>query len=536
MIFESPNTADSRPLLTVNSSTNYQSFNNFSYDSDGRSVSSRDTIENKFRLISPDFHNDEDEDDFFNVETTTSKEIMFVLRNSVPITLTFLMEYSLTIVSLFIIGHMCSSNDLASASLAVMTFNITGVAIVEGIAAVLDTFCSQAYGAQKYTKVGLYFMRCSAMIMAAAIPIVLLWWFSSAWLCYFIPEYDLLPYVQSYLRILSLGLPGLIFFETAKRFLNTQGYYEASTYSLVVTFPINVLLVTVFTKTWGFLGAPLGIAISYWIMPSCLMVYCIWVKPETLKCWYPVTESWFHFKRIFSHWKPMWNLAFHSLLMIESEYLSFEVLTIMSTYFGVDAIAAQSVVANLGSLIYQIPFAIGCVVSTRIANYIGMKSVGDAQVAIKAAYWISVIIGVVNCLIILLGNKQLARLFTEHENIIEIAHQISPILAVNQLYDSITTLGAAILRGQGRQSIGGILNIVVYYFIALPLSGWLAFGYWNLNLSGLWYGCGVGIFILAVSFSWFIYKSDWESIVDDFLKREANEYEIDLDSVTSRDV
>ena len=238
-------------LSRSRNSDNYSTFRSadeYEYASDGRSVSSVDTHQNRFRLLSPDYIEEQGEENLDEEleskgETSVRKEVKFVLFNSVPITLTFFMEYSLTVTSLFIIGHVSqSASSLASVSLAVMTYNITGMAIIEGMATSLDTFCSQAYGAQKYTKVGLYFLRCSMMIMAAAVPIIVMWWTSAFWLKFLIPEHDLLHDTQMFLRIASFGLPGLIFFETGKRFLQAQGHYEVSTWALAITVPLNIFL------------------------------------------------------------------------------------------------------------------------------------------------------------------------------------------------------------------------------------------------------------------------------------------------------
>ncbi|SCV05589.1 LANO_0H10814g1_1 [Lachancea nothofagi CBS 11611] len=509
------------------------------YVSDGRSVGSDEVHMSRFRLMSPDIEDPENADltelssplaAQMNA-TTLKHEARVILSKSGPLTMTFFMEYSMTVTSLFVVGHFGTSEHLASASLAAMTFNITGLAVIEGMATSLDTFCAQAYGAQKYTKVGLYFQRCTAMIAIAAIPISLFWWTSAFWLRFVIPEHQLLDDAQSFLQVTSFGLPGLILFETGKRYVQAQGFYDAGTWVLAIAVPLNILISIVLTKSSGYIGAPTALAITDWLMALILFIYCRYFEPSTRNCWYPFNASWHHFKHVFQHWGTMWSLAFPGLVMIESEYLSFEVLTIMSTHFGVEAIAAQSVVANVGSLIYQVPFAMGCVVSTRIAAYIGMENMRNAKTTVKASYYIAFFAGILNCLILLLGNKWLARLFTKNEEVIVIAYHIMPILAINQLYDSVATFGAAILRSQGRQSLGGVLNVVGYYFIGLPLSGWFAFGPLQLGLKGLWYGCGVGILVLAISSSICVYKSNWTKIHNDFLAREDDEMEVDLLSV-----
>ena len=67
----------------------------------------------------------------------------------------------------------------------------------------------------------------------------------------------------------------------------------------------------------------------------------------------------------------MIRLAIPGMIMIEAEYLAFEVLTLASSRFGPEALAAQSILATLGSVAYQLPFALSIAASTRIANLIG---------------------------------------------------------------------------------------------------------------------------------------------------------------------
>lgn len=67
----------------------------------------------------------------------------------------------------------------------------------------------------------------------------------------------------------------------------------------------------------------------------------------------------------------MIRLAVPGMIMIEAEYLAFEVLTLASSRFGPEVLAAQSILATLASVTYQLPFALSIAASTRIANLIG---------------------------------------------------------------------------------------------------------------------------------------------------------------------
>lgn len=61
-----------------------------------------------------------------------------------------------------------------------------------------------------------------------------------------------------------------------------------------------------------------------------------------------------------------------------------------------------------------------------------------------------------------------------------------------QVFDGLSAGAHGILRGIGKQSIGGPANLIAYYVISLPISLWLAFGL-GWQLEGLWLGVTVGL-------------------------------------------
>lgn len=70
--------------------------------------------------------------------------------------------------------------------------------------------------------------------------------------------------------------------------------------------------------------------------------------------------------------------------------------------------------------------------------------------------------------------------------------KILPVVAVMQVFDCMGAGAHGLLRGIGKQSIGGPANLISYYVISLPLSLGLAFGL-DMKLEGLWAGVTVGL-------------------------------------------
>jgi MATE family multidrug resistance protein len=79
----------------------------------------------------------------------------------------------------------------------------------------------------------------------------------------------------------------------------------------------------------------------------------------------------------------MIKLALPGLIMVEAEYLAFEVLTLAASYFSVTHLAAQSILSTLTALTFQIPFSISIAASTRVANLIGATLSDAAKTSAK---------------------------------------------------------------------------------------------------------------------------------------------------------
>lgn len=92
------------------------------------------------------------------IKTTWQRETKVLIRYSSPLILTFLLQYSLTVASIFSVGHLGTA-ELGAVSLASMTANITGYAVYQGLATSLDTLCAQAYGSGRKKLVGLQTQR-----------------------------------------------------------------------------------------------------------------------------------------------------------------------------------------------------------------------------------------------------------------------------------------------------------------------------------------------------------------------------------------
>lgn len=459
------------------------------------------------------------------LNTTTTVELKHLIKSSIPLVLTFLLESSLSTVSVLSVGHL-GATELAAVSMGAMSATITGYASIQGIATALDTLCPQAFGAQKYHLVGSYLQKCTALICTIMIPVLIIWvFFGYSLICLLVPDKEAAKLSAVYLQVIAPGIPAYIFFECGKRFLQAQGVYHISTYVLFFAAPSNAIMNFALVNKFGYYGAPMAVAINYWLMAIGLLVGTLYfVKPEQtisglhpLACW-----GGLDIKEAFSAWDKLIHLAIPGLVMIEAEILAFEILTLLASYLGTVELAAQSVGSTMACLTYQVPFAIGIAASTRIANFLGAGLAESAKKATQVALCFGLVISAMNFLILFTFDQQIGELFTKDEKVIELVKQIMWLVALMQISDAMNANSAGCLRGQGQTKIGGIVNLFSYYAVGIPFSIYLTFySPWKGSLNGLWIGSVVALSLIGVIQSYFALFADFEKLCDDARKRTS---------------
>ncbi len=447
------------------------------------------------------------------IQTTWQREAKVLVQFSTPLMVTFVLQYSLTVASIFAVGHI-GTVELGAVSLASMTATITGYAIYQGLATSLDTLCAQAYGSGRKKLVGLQMQRMTYFLWAISIPIAIIWLLADKILTAIVPEPEVAKLAGLYLKVILIGAPGFATFEAGKRFVQAQGLFSASLYVLLFCAPLNAFMnwLFVWKFRWGFIGAPIAVAITDNLLPLGLFIYVRFFSKKGMSCWNGFT------RKALQNWTPMIKLALPGLLMVEAEVLAFEILTFAASYFGVRALAAQSVLATLNSLTFQIPFPLSIAASTRIANLIGATLADAAKTSAKVAGYAAVIVGIFNLLLLSTFRNLIPRLFSDDEDVIQLVAAVLPLCAAFQLVDALATICNGILRGLGKQEVGGYVQLFCYYAVAMPISMGTAFGL-GWGLWGLWTGVAIALGLVAGIEGLFLVWVRWEGSVEEARRR-----------------
>jgi multidrug resistance protein, MATE family len=443
------------------------------------------------------------------IQTTWQREAKVIGRYAGPLMVTFVLQYSLTVASIFTVGHIGTA-ELGAVSLASMSANITGYAIYQGLATSLDTLCAQAYGSGRKKLVGLQMQRMTFFLWVITLPIAIIWLFAESILEALVPEKEVAALAGLYLKVVLIGAPGYAAFEAGKRFVQAQGLFSASLYVLLFCAPLNAFMnwFFVWKLSWGFVGAPIAVAITDNLLPLGLFIYVRFFSKNGMSCWNGFTKKAWH------NWGPIVRLALPGVVMIEAEVLAFEILTFAASYFGTTTLAAQSVLATLTSLTFQIPFPLSIAGSTRVANLIGATLADAAKVSMKVTFFAAVVVGIMNVTLLSALKDYIPHLFTDDREVIRMVSEILPLCAAFQLFDALAACCNGILRGLGRQEFGGYVQLFCYYVIAMPISFGTAFGL-GWGLWGLWTGVALALGLVAVIEFIYLGRTDWQRSVDE---------------------
>lgn len=181
---------------------------------------------------------------------------------------------------------------------------------------------------------------------------------------------------------------------------------HASNYVLLITSPVNAVLnyLFVYTFDFGLLGAPAATGITYWLSFLLLIAYAKFVDGG--KPW----GGWS--KRTFRGWWIFIQLALMGILMVGTEWLAFEIITIMAGRLGTIPLAAQSVIATTDQLLNTIPFGLGVAASNRVGNLLGGRKATRAATSAHVAAWTSVFFGAIIMIVMLIARSHYGKLFS----------------------------------------------------------------------------------------------------------------------------
>jgi len=440
---------------------------------------------------------------------TLGQELGCLVRLAGPLTLSYVIEFGLPIVTYMAVGRL-GVEELDGLSLGIMTGNITGIALVAGLMTAMDTLASQAYGARNFKRVGLLAQRAAVICLTLSVPVVLLWWNIGAVLRRLGQDPAVCAHAARFLRVYSLFLYPFIAFEVAKKYITAQGIVTPIPIIMVAccAFHVGVTYALIWPLGLGFIGSPIALIVTYVVMASTTLACAAGWLPLTgsrdpSRCW--GGWSW----EAFREWGPFLRHGVAGVAQLCLEWWAFESLTLASGILGMSSLAATTIVLQLCTVLYNIPFGISVATSVRVGNQLGANNPCGAKRSCHAAVGLAFVVSSGIAAANFLLRDFWAALFTQSTEVKALVHRVMLVVAFMALFDGVQASSAGVLRGAGLQSYGAAINFAGLWAVGLPVGAYLGFAR-GWGVIGLWMGFLLGAGVLAVSQMTVLACIDWD--------------------------
>ncbi|GLU03964.1 hypothetical protein SLE2022_211330 [Rubroshorea leprosula] len=435
-------------------------------------------------------------------------------------------NYMLSFITMMFVGHL-GSVEFAGASLANVGIQGLAYGIMLGMASAVQTVCGQAYGANKYSTMGIICQRAIILHLGAAVILTFLYWYSSSFLKLIGQSDSIAEQAQVFARGLIPQIYAFALSCPMQRFLQAQNIVNPLAYMSVGVFFLHVLLswLVVYVLDYGLFGAALTLSFSWWLLAIVNGLYIV-VSPSCKETWTRLST------RAFRGIWPYFKLTIASAVMLCLEIWYYQGLVLIAGLLPNPTISLDSISICMNYWTWDMQFMLGlsAAASVRVSNELGAGHAKVAKFSVIVVNATSILISMAFTAIILIFKVALSKAFTSDSEVIEAVSNLSPLLAISVFLNGIQPILSGVAIGSGWQAVVAYVNLATYYVIGLPIGCVLGFKT-SLGVAGIWLGVITGVLLQTVTLIFLTARTNWSAEVEkaaERLKRSSNEETLDL--------
>ncbi|CAL5384027.1 unnamed protein product [Camellia sinensis] len=414
--------------------------------------------------------------------------------------------YSMNVITQAFAGHL---GDVELAALSIANNVIVGFnfGLLLGMASALETLCGQAFGAKQYQMLGIYMQRSWIILFLCCFLLLPLYIFAT-------PVLKLLGQPDDVAEMAGLVAVWMIplhfsfaFTFPIQRFLQSQLRNGVLAWVSLVVLVIHVVVswLFVYVLDFGVVGAAVTLDVSWWLLFAGMFGY-------TVRGGCPDTWSGFSMQAFAGLWEFVkLSAASGVMLCLENWYYRILILMTGNLENSTIAVDALSVCMSINGWELMIPLAFFAATGVRVANELGAGNGKAAKFASMVSVVQSTIIGLIFCALIMIFHHQIALIFTSSSVVLDAVDDLSVLLAVTILLNSIQPVLSGVAVGSGWQSKVAYINLGCYYIVGVPLG--IVFGWvFDWGVEGIWGGMIFGgTAVQTVILAIITMRCDWEN-------------------------
>ena len=423
-----------------------------------------------------------------------------IIKLSVPLFLAQFAQTAMGFVDTVMAGGV-SSTDMAAVAIASSIW-LPCILFGVGVLMAVVPLTAQAHGANDLEQIpktgqqGLYL----ALLLSIPIGVIL---FNAGMLMTLMNIEDLLALITiKYLYAMIFAIPAFLLFQALRNYIEglslTKPAMVIGFLGLLLNIPLNWMFV------YGELGAPamggagcgVATAIVYWFMSMALAGYVYYTRK--LKH-YPLFINFT--KPDMKHILSISKLGLPVAVAMFFEVTIFAAIAILVAPLGAKVVASHQIAINFSSMIFMLPMSIANAVSIRVGFNLGKKSNNGAKQASYAGFAIGLGASIITALSTVIFKEQIALLYSDHREVIDLAITLILFSAIYQCVDAIQVVAAGALRGYKEMNAIFTRTFISYWIVGLPLGyvlGMTDLLTEPLGAVGFWIGITVGLTVAAI--------------------------------------
>jgi MATE family multidrug resistance protein len=267
-------------------------------------------------------------------------------------------------------------------------------------------------------------------------------------------------YAQDYTRWFLPGIIALTHIELISRFLASQGVFYLVLKVQVAAMFYHLAVCYILTHVFDYqlVGIALANSITH-ISTLIFLVFYITFSKDVVK-----KDSW-HFINAdsFKGIGEYLRYGLPSMFMTVLEFWCFEMLIVMSGYLGTDEQGASIIIINFLTLLYMVPFGMSFATTNLVGSNLGAGKPLKAKRYAIISITVTCIMALVTITFMMLTREQIARIFTDHENVANLISNVFPVVALFTFSDFVQGTAGGTIRAMGYQKYATFFCLFNYW-------------------------------------------------------------------------
>ncbi|WP_418114252.1 MATE family efflux transporter [Vibrio scophthalmi] len=423
------------------------------------------------------------------------QEANTLIKLATPVLIASVAQTGMGFVDTVMAGGV-SAIDMAAVSIASSIW-LPSILFGVGLLMALVPIVAQLNGSGKVDQIPFQIQHGFVMALLISIPIIGVLFQTQSILDLMDVDVTMAVKTVGYMHAVMFAVPAFLMFQALRSLTDGLSLTKPAMFIGFVGLLCNIPLNWIFV--YGKFGAPelggvgcgVATAIVYWIMFGLMLLYVLTAKRVA----YIKLFKQFH-KPELKALIRLFKLGFPVAAALFFEVTLFAIVALLVAPLGPMIVAAHQVAINFSSLIFMLPMSVGAATSIRVGYRLGERSTDGAKVASRVGLLVALAMSLTTALLTVLFREQIALLYTDNRQVIDLAMQLLLLAAIYQCMDAIQVVAAGALRGY--KDMAAIFNrtFIAYWIIGLPSGYILGMTDWivePMGAHGFWIGFIIGL-------------------------------------------